>query len=123
MDLYVSLPLYPQHHFDILGLDILFLSRLITLWLTPPQTEKLYDIAVGATDILCNISPPFGTGITPLGNFSDSLTTTSTPQAMAEDFLLLLNAFRGGNHPFVEKYKAHLRGLQIPGSWSQGQGP
>ncbi|KAJ5449603.1 uncharacterized protein N7458_006052 [Penicillium daleae] len=86
-------------------------------------TEKLYDIAVSATDILCNINPPFGTGITPLGNFSETLPTTSTPQAMAEDFLLLLSSFRGGNHPFVEKYRAHLRALQIPGSWSQAQGP
>jgi hypothetical protein len=118
------LPYFPTTSliFSEAFLDILFLSRLITLWLTPPQTEKLYDIAIGATDILCNINPPFGTGITPLGNFSDTLATTSTPQAMAEDFLLLMNAFRGGNHPFLEKYKAHLRGLQIPGSWSQAQG-
>lgn len=81
------------------------------------QTEKLYDIAVSATDILCNINPPFGTGITPLGNFSESLPTTSTPQVMAEDFLLLLSSFRGGNHPFVDKFRAHLRALQIPGNW------
>ncbi|EPS26104.1 hypothetical protein PDE_01040 [Penicillium oxalicum 114-2] len=84
-------------------------------------TEKLYDIAVGATDILCNINPPFGTGITSLGNFSDSIPPTSTPQTMAEDFLLLLTSFRGGNHPFVEKFKAHLRALQIPGNWASGQ--
>ncbi|KAJ5570323.1 uncharacterized protein N7459_009753 [Penicillium hispanicum] len=86
-------------------------------------TEKLYDIAVGATDILCNISPPYGTGIAPLGNFSESLPTNSTPQNMADDFLLLLSSFRGGNHPFLEKYKAHLHSLQIHGGkaagWSQ----
>ncbi|KAJ5675923.1 hypothetical protein N7462_008820 [Penicillium macrosclerotiorum] len=81
-------------------------------------TEKLYDIAVGATDILCNISPPFGTGMTPLGSFSESMSTTSTPQSLADDFMLLFSSFRGGNHPFLEKYKAHLRSLQIPGNWS-----
>lgn len=99
-----------------------FHSCVVGLLLTNSKTEKLYDIAVSATDILCNINPPFGTGITPLGNFSETLPTTSTPQAMAEDFLLLLSSFRGGNHPFVEKYRAHLRALQIPGSWSQAQG-
>ncbi|KAJ6121876.1 hypothetical protein N7512_004341 [Penicillium capsulatum] len=85
-------------------------------------TEKLYDIAIGATDILCNISPPYGTGMAPLGNFSDSIPATSTPQGLAEDFLLLLNTFRGGNHPFLEKYKTHLRTLQIPTkmtTWAQ----
>ncbi|KAJ5397300.1 hypothetical protein N7509_005413 [Penicillium cosmopolitanum] len=77
-------------------------------------TEKLYDIAVSATDILCNINPPYGTGMAPLGNFTDSIPTTSNPQTLAEDFLLLLHSFRGGNHPFLEKYKAHLQSLQIP---------
>lgn len=80
------------------------------------QTEKLYDIAVSATDILCNINPPYGTGMVPLGNFTDSIPTTSNPQSLADDFLLLLNSFRGGNHPFLEKYKAHLHSLQIPSS-------
>lgn len=79
-------------------------------------TEKLYDIAVSATDILCNINPPYGTGMAPLGNgnFTDSIPTTSNPQTLADDFLLLLSSFRGGNHPFLEKYKAHLHSLQIP---------
>jgi hypothetical protein len=49
----------------------------------------------------------------PLGNFTDSIPTTSNPQNLAEDFLLLLNSFRGGNHPFLEKYKAHLHSLQF----------
>lgn len=73
---------------------------------------------MSATDILCNIAPPFGTGIQPLGSFSDSLPSHSTSQGLAEDYLLLLSSFRGGNHPFLEKYKAQLRALQIPGSWS-----
>lgn len=58
----------------------------------------------------------------PLGNFSDSIPATSTPQGLAEDFLLILDTFRGGNHPFLEKYKAHLRALQIPSKvtgWAQ----
>lgn len=40
-------------------------------------------------------------------------TTTSTAQSLAEDFLLLMTSFRGGNHPYLEKYRAHLRSLQI----------
>lgn len=87
--------------------------------MTSFQTEKMYDIAVAATDIFCNINPPFGTGITPLGSLSESIPTTSTPQSLAEDFLLLLSSFRGGNHPFLEKYRTHLRSLQISGSWTQ----
>ncbi|KAJ5352328.1 hypothetical protein N7452_001302 [Penicillium brevicompactum] len=39
--------------------------------------------------------------------------TTSTPHSLAEDFLLLMTSFRGGNHPYLEKYRAHLRSLQI----------
>lgn len=39
--------------------------------------------------------------------------TTSTPQSLAEDFLLLMRSFRGGNHPYLEKYQAHLHSLQI----------
>lgn len=74
---------------------------------------------MSATNILCNISPPFGTGIAPLGRFSESISPSSTPQGLAEDYILLLSSFRGGNHPFLEKYKTHLRSLQIPGSWSQ----
>ncbi|KAJ5719593.1 hypothetical protein N7493_007171 [Penicillium malachiteum] len=86
-------------------------------------TEKLYDIAIGVIDILCNISPPFGTGMAPLGTYPDSI-PTSTPQTLAEDFLLLMSSFRGGNHPFLEKLQAHLRVLHIPTSkvaagWAQ----
>jgi hypothetical protein len=85
-----------------------------------PQTEKLYDIAIGATDILCNISPPFGTGMTPLGAYPESISPSSTPQSLAEDFLLLFRSFRGGNHPYLEKYQAHLRSLHIPASKGSG---
>lgn len=48
-------------------------------------------------------------------NFTERIpsTTTSTPQSLAEDFLLLMTSFRGGNHPYLEKYRAHLRSLQI----------
>ncbi|KAJ5628399.1 Transcription factorfungi [Penicillium lividum] len=83
-------------------------------------TEKLYDIAVGATDILCNISPPYGTGMTPLGAYPESISPTTTPQSLAEDFLLLMRSFRGGNHPFLEKYQAHLHSLHIPTGKASG---
>ncbi|KAJ5902466.1 hypothetical protein N7495_002994 [Penicillium taxi] len=86
-------------------------------------TEKLYDIAINAINILYNISPPYGTGITPLGSFSGSITPNFNPQSLIEDFMLLMNSFRGGKHPFLQKYKDHLRSLQIPGSkmtgWAQ----
>ncbi|KAJ5092273.1 hypothetical protein NUU61_007143 [Penicillium alfredii] len=85
-------------------------------------TEKLYDIASCATDVLCNTNPPYGSAInmpgttmTPSGNFPEPISATPTPQGMAEDFLLLLTSFRGGNHPYLEKYKANLRSLRIPG--------
>jgi hypothetical protein len=47
--------------------------------------------------------------------------STSTPQSLAEDFLLLMTSFRGGNHPYLEKYRDHLRSLQImePKQWPQ----
>lgn len=88
--------------------------------LTFSQTEKLFDIAKCAIDILCNITPPFGTGMAPLGSFSEPMPTQTTPQDLAEDYILFFSSFRGGNHPFLEKFKAHLRLLQIPGSWSHG---
>ncbi|KAJ5279922.1 hypothetical protein N7478_005294 [Penicillium angulare] len=85
-------------------------------------TEKLYDVAIGAIDILCNINPPFGTGMTPLGAYPESVPTTSTPQSLAEDFLLLMRSFRGGNHPYLEKLLAHLQALHVPApkvTWAQ----
>ncbi|CAI7619955.1 unnamed protein product [Penicillium viridicatum] len=78
-------------------------------------TEKLYDIAICATNILCNTSPSYGVGMNMPVNFTERIpsTTTSTPQSLAEDFLLLMTSFRGGNHPYLEKYRAHLRSLQV----------
>jgi hypothetical protein len=58
-------------------------------------------------------------------NFTENIapSTSSTPQSLAEDFLLLMTSFRGGNHPYLEKYRAHLRSLQImeakPQEWPQ----
>ncbi|CDM37613.1 transcriptional regulator family: Fungal Specific TF [Penicillium roqueforti] len=78
-------------------------------------TEKLYDIAICATNILCNTNPSYGIGLNMPVNFPEIIptTTTSTAQSLAEDFLLLMTSFRGGNHPYLEKYRAHLRSLQI----------
>ncbi|KAJ5375371.1 hypothetical protein N7517_007377 [Penicillium concentricum] len=88
-------------------------------------TEKLYDIAICATNILCNTSSPYGGPMNMPVNFTERLppTSTCTPQSLAEDFLLLMTSFRGGNHPYLEKYRTHLRSLQIlepkaPG-WAQ----
>ncbi|KAK9849435.1 hypothetical protein MYU51_014363 [Penicillium brevicompactum] len=78
-------------------------------------TEKLYDIAICATNILCNTSPPLGGTLNMPVNYNETIPpgTTSTPHSLAEDFLLLMTSFRGGNHPYLEKYQAHLRSLQI----------
>ncbi|KAJ5173944.1 uncharacterized protein N7500_001875 [Penicillium coprophilum] len=89
-------------------------------------TEKLYDIAICATNILYNTNSPYGGPLNMPVNFSERLppTSTCTPQSLAEDFLLLMTSFRGGNHPYLEKYRAHLRSLQIMESkapeWAQG---
>lgn len=67
--------------------------------------------------MLCNTNAPYGGVGNMPGNFADTTTSstssTITPQSLAEDFLLLLTNFRGGNHPYLEKYKAHLRALHI----------
>ncbi|RAK79784.1 CeGAL family transcription factor [Aspergillus fijiensis CBS 313.89] len=80
--------------------------------------EKLYDIVVGAISVLYNIQMPLAKGITvpppagiipnmqlPISHMSDGGTST---KSLAGDYLLLLNTLRGGNHPFMDKYKALL---------------
>lgn len=71
------------------------------------------------------MNPPYGgTQELPI-NFTERVATSSgsTPQSLAEDFLLIMTSFRGGNHPFLEKYQDHLRSLQImkpkAPEWSQ----
>ncbi|KAJ5205593.1 Transcription factor [Penicillium cf. griseofulvum] len=78
-------------------------------------TEKLYDIAICATNILCNTSSPYGAPLNMPVNFPERIppTSTCTAQSLSDDFLLLMTSFRGGNHPYLEKYRAHLRSLQI----------
>ncbi|KAJ5972690.1 uncharacterized protein N7479_002608 [Penicillium vulpinum] len=78
-------------------------------------TEKLYDIAICATNVLCNTSSAYGGSMNMPANFTERIpsSATATPQSLAEDFLLLMTSFRGGNHPYLEKYRAHLRSLQI----------
>lgn len=61
--------------------------------------------------------------MTPLGAYPESIPASSTPQSLAEDYLLLMSSFRGGNHPYLEKFQAHLQSLHIPVSkvtgWAQ----
>lgn len=82
--------------------------------LTKNQVEKLYDIAIGAVNVL-HSNPALATSID-----SSSAQITETKLAntivppsgkLAKDFLLLLGRIRGGNHPFMERYKAHLTNL------------
>ncbi|GMF76047.1 unnamed protein product [Aspergillus oryzae] len=66
--------------------------------LIPPVTESIPKSSV---------SPPSFPGSMHSG------ATTTLPQSLAEDFLLLLNSLRGGNHPYLERYKAFLSASNI----------
>ncbi|KAA8643204.1 CeGAL family transcription factor [Aspergillus tanneri] len=88
--------------------------------------EKLYDIAISAISVSSNTQFSESNGFTlstaveivskPGISPTDFQESTSPPSAgtasllpsLAEDFLLLLGSLRGGNHPFLEKYKAFL---------------
>lgn len=96
--------------------------------LTGQQVEKLYDIAISAISVSSNARLPGGRrlvldpteenlsnpGVTPTnvtGPISQSAHAAPLSQSLADDFLLLLNSLRGGNHPFLEKYKTFLNSL------------
>ncbi|KAF4261045.1 hypothetical protein KXX13_002201 [Aspergillus fumigatus] len=102
--------------------------------------EKLYDIAVSAIGISANVRQPLGEhstasvagsmagpGVAPpgslVGAMSPNTAAVHSTQSLAEDFMLLLNTLRGGNHPFMEKFKAYLSSLHIVGvgcsNWAQ----
>ncbi|KAK1149930.1 hypothetical protein N8T08_003486 [Aspergillus melleus] len=87
--------------------------------------EKLYDIAISAIGVSPNARSPGGDGFvlgpavenasgsgvssTNLtGSISQSPRAAPLSHSLAEDFLLLLGSLRGGNHPFLEKYKTFL---------------
>ncbi|RHZ47659.1 CeGAL family transcription factor [Aspergillus thermomutatus] len=92
--------------------------------------EKLYDIAVSAIGVSSNVRQPLGEhstasaassmagpGVLPSGSLagvmSPNTATVPSTQSLAEDFMLLMNTLRGGNHPFLEKFKAYLSSLHI----------
>ncbi|RHZ67455.1 hypothetical protein CDV55_105889 [Aspergillus turcosus] len=94
--------------------------------------EKLYDIAVSAIGISSNVRQPLGEqstasaagsmagpGVLPSGSLvgvmSPNTATVLSTQSLVEDFMLLMNTLRGGNHPFLEKFKAYLASLHIIG--------
>lgn len=104
--------------------------------------EKLYDIAVSAIGISANVRQPLGEhstasvagsmagpGVAPpgslVGAMSPNTAAVHSTQSLAEDFMLLLNTLRGGNHPFMEKFKAYLSSLHIVGvgcsNWEIGR--
>jgi hypothetical protein len=44
------------------------------------------------------------------------------PVTLVDDFLHVLNSLRGGNHPFLEKYKAFVSTLRgSVGNWAVQQ--
>ncbi|KAE8323277.1 hypothetical protein BDV39DRAFT_217957 [Aspergillus sergii] len=92
--------------------------------------EKLYDIAVSAISVSSNVQLSLGNGFTLIPPVTESIqkssvsppsfpgsmhsgAATTLPQSLAEDFLLLLNSLRGGNHPYLERYKAFLSASNI----------
>ncbi|PWY78600.1 C6 transcription factor [Aspergillus eucalypticola CBS 122712] len=84
--------------------------------------EKLYDIAVGAISVLFNVQMPLAKGTT-LASPARTMPSPQIPMAgsqlvsktLTEDFLLLLNSLRGGNHPFMERYRTLLSSLDGTG--------
>lgn len=60
-----------------------------------------------------------GPGVLPPGSLvgviSPNTATVPSTQSLVEDFMLLMNTLRGGNHPFLEKFKAYLASLHIVG--------
>lgn len=92
------------------------------------QVEKLYDIAVSAINVLYNlhasVNSNYGLGSStgtmsgsggmshPASSLSHAPGVTASPRfALADDYLLLMSSFRGGNHPYLEKFKAFLNSL------------
>jgi len=97
------------------------------------QVEKLYDIATSAINIASNgasfSNAPDGnpTEAPAAGDmfFSAPLPPQTSPapapgtasiQPIAQGFLKLLTALRGGNHPYLERYKAHLHSIHVMGN-------
>ncbi|KAG2417229.1 hypothetical protein HFD88_008448 [Aspergillus terreus] len=100
--------------------------------------EKVYDIAVSAISVASNAQLSLGNGfpvspmagpISPATSSSADPTQSMTPAAAAvlpvtlvDDFLHVLNSLRGGNHPFLEKYKAFVSTLRgSVGNWAVQQ--
>ena len=80
---------------------------------TTIQVEKLFDIIVSALDISASINPSLGGS-----NFAAS----SLCQGLAGDYMLLLTSLRGGNHPFLERYRAYLGSLASASASSSAVG-
>ncbi|KAB8229520.1 fungal specific transcription factor domain-containing protein [Aspergillus alliaceus] len=92
------------------------------------MVEKLYDIAISAISMLSNAQcsfqhkPPLVSPVEAVSNpgvsqpegFKGSSETGAAidSPAMAKDFLLLLSSLHGGDHPFLERYKAFLGASQ-----------
>lgn len=64
--------------------------------------EKLYDIIISALDIAASSA-----------SSSSSTVSPGIGQSLAADYMLLLTSLRGGNHPFLERYKAYLASIQL----------
>jgi len=99
--------------------------------------EKLYDIAMSVFIATSYDKAAFGNspgllhspptmlpaGLAPRSTlrspFSCSIHDPSV-RHVAKDFLKLLGTLRGGNHPYLEKYKARLNSLHISEhEWNQ----
>lgn len=78
-------------------------------------------------DVLYNVKPALESGVAHTstevipntedllpGSFREAELAKSalSSHTLEGEFLQLLSILRGGNHPFLERYKAHLRPLQ-----------
>lgn len=64
-----------------------------------------------------------GANVASLGDRSRQLPPSSSSGSsiheLGKSFLKLLSILRGGNHPYLDQYKAHLDSMNAVG-WSQG---
>jgi hypothetical protein len=84
------------------------------------KIEKLYDISTTASSFLYE---PISSGTTiPTNRIAmhnnevqqpGLAATLSSSQKLGDKYLKVFSALRGGNHPFLEKYKAHYNSMGV----------
>ena len=80
-----------------------------------------YSKNVSIIDFSIPSEMAIGADMPSLGSRSGQLASSSVPSIhdLARNFLKLLSTLRGGNHPYLDQYKAHLDSMNAVG-WIQG---